>query len=108
MSESVKKIRTLVEKTTYDCNIPVRENFPVNVIDSRSVFDPRFAVVEIIIIEELAKERVNNFLHVLRQRLGEERYSVDHSYWPPSGKRTGSIVIQMTELRKFNPIEHIV
>jgi hypothetical protein len=96
MSDFVKEIKKVVEQLVWDCNIPVREHFPVNVISSRTAFvQRRYVAIEIIITEEIAEEREDNFIYVLRQRL--PAFDIKLAYWPPTGSYSGSIIVHISQ-----------
>lgn len=90
MSDFVKEIKKIVEQLVWDCNIPVREHFPVNVISSASILvKRRYVAIEVIITEEMDKNRQDNFVYVLKQRLPD--FDIKPTYWPPTGSYSGSL-----------------
>lgn len=100
MSDFVKEIKTIVEQLVWDCNIPVREHFPVNVISSQTGFTSRrYVALEIIITEDIDEDREENFLYVLRQRLPDRLpdFGIKSTYWPPTGSYPGSLVVHISQ-----------
>lgn len=96
MSDFVKEIKTIVEQLVWDCNIPVREHFPVNVISSRTAFvQRRYVAIEVIITEELDQNRQDNFTYVLTQRL--PAFDIKATYWPPTGSYSGSVILHISQ-----------
>ena len=97
MSYFVNKIKQVVEQAVHDCNIPVRAHFPVNVVSHSAVLGPRKCVIEILITEPLVNERLCNLDHYLMEVCDQMQWKFTGSYYPPSGKKTGSIIYRFTE-----------
>lgn len=97
MSYFLKEIKKIVAKAVEDCNIPVRQHFPINVISSQLAFQPRKCVVEILVTEPLVNERLRNFDHRMMEECHLKVWKFTGTYYPPAGTNTGSIICRFTE-----------
>lgn len=96
MSDFIQIIKQVVEQAVYNCNIPVRQRFPINIISSSVAFTPKRCVVEVLITQPVNDDDMFKLGFFMRNKL-LGRYEFSENYYPPSGTNTGSIIYRFTK-----------